>query len=166
MHSRVGQNCLWCSQTVLAVNYSEREKSRPCTTEYRSNSSTVHCRVHHRPSFVKDLWNGTPASNSTSRKVGSVFLSPQFVPGEPCFASRNGCQMTRCQAVLHVCCNSACFDERFTALIDIGPDHLQHHCRYCGEIFCDDCSTGRRAIPQFNLFNPVRICRVCDEILA
>jgi len=41
----------------------------------------------------------------------------------------------------------------------------KHHCRYCGEIFCDDCSSTRQPIPQFNFFTPVRVCESCDEVL-
>jgi hypothetical protein len=57
----------------------------------------------------------------------------------------------------------------------------RHHCRYCGEvslirlrffvrlsfkIFCSDCTSYRRAIPQFSIFTPVRVCQSCDTKLA
>jgi hypothetical protein len=40
---------------------------------------------------------------------------------------------------------------------------LQHHCRCCGNIFCDYCSQFRRAIPKFDYTTPVRVCEKCDK---
>jgi lipid-binding SYLF domain-containing protein len=38
----------------------------------------------------------------------------------------------------------------------------RHHCRFCGGIFCNDCSKGRRLLPaKFRVENPQRICDVC-----
>jgi len=41
----------------------------------------------------------------------------------------------------------------------------RHHCRYCGEIFCDECSISRQPIPQYNFFTPVRVCDTCNCLL-
>ena len=40
---------------------------------------------------------------------------------------------------------------------------MQHHCRCCGNIFCDYCSQYRRAIPKFDYTIPVRVCEKCDK---
>lgn len=38
----------------------------------------------------------------------------------------------------------------------------RHHCRFCGGIFCSDCSKGRRLLPaRFRAENPQRVCDVC-----
>ncbi|KAG6535829.1 uncharacterized protein LOC122020569 [Zingiber officinale] len=38
----------------------------------------------------------------------------------------------------------------------------RHHCRFCGGIFCNDCSKGRSLLPRkFRDANPQRVCDVC-----
>lgn len=38
----------------------------------------------------------------------------------------------------------------------------RHHCRYCGGIFCGDCSKGRSLLPvKFRAGDPQRVCDVC-----
>ncbi|KAJ6770022.1 SH3YL1 PROTEIN [Salix purpurea] len=38
----------------------------------------------------------------------------------------------------------------------------RHHCRFCGGIFCGDCSKGRSLLPvRFRLTDPQRVCDVC-----
>ena len=36
----------------------------------------------------------------------------------------------------------------------------RHHCRSCGKIFCDNCSSHRRTLPaEFGFSTPQRLCR-------
>ncbi|KAL6206751.1 hypothetical protein ACLB2K_023998 [Fragaria x ananassa] len=38
----------------------------------------------------------------------------------------------------------------------------RHHCRFCGGIFCGDCSKGRSLLPKkFRVADPQRVCDVC-----
>ncbi|KAL5564948.1 hypothetical protein UlMin_028112 [Ulmus minor] len=38
----------------------------------------------------------------------------------------------------------------------------RHHCRFCGGIFCNECSKGRSLMPtKFRTANPQRVCDVC-----
>ncbi|KAF3451331.1 hypothetical protein FNV43_RR07426 [Rhamnella rubrinervis] len=38
----------------------------------------------------------------------------------------------------------------------------RHHCRYCGGIFCSECSKGRSLLPEkFRVADPQRVCDVC-----
>ncbi|KAJ0102888.1 hypothetical protein Patl1_04918 [Pistacia atlantica] len=38
----------------------------------------------------------------------------------------------------------------------------RHHCRFCGGIFCNECSKGRSLLPvKFRNGNPQRVCDVC-----
>ncbi|CAN1847342.1 SH3 domain-containing protein PJ696.02 [Linum perenne] len=38
----------------------------------------------------------------------------------------------------------------------------RHHCRFCGGIFCGQCSKGRSLLPgKFRTSNPERVCDVC-----
>lgn len=42
----------------------------------------------------------------------------------------------------------------------------RHHCRYCGQIFCDQCSSYRCLLPrEFGLRDPQRVCGPCNEVL-
>lgn len=38
---------------------------------------------------------------------------------------------------------------------------FQHHCRSCGGIFCDQCSSYRVKIPELRLDRPERVCLQC-----
>lgn len=38
----------------------------------------------------------------------------------------------------------------------------RHHCRFCGGVFCGDCSKGRSLLPvKFRMGDPQRVCDVC-----
>lgn len=38
----------------------------------------------------------------------------------------------------------------------------RHHCRFCGGVFCSDCTNGRSLLPEkFRAGNPQRVCDVC-----
>jgi len=39
----------------------------------------------------------------------------------------------------------------------------KHHCRKCGKIFCATCSNKKRALPTFDMKDPVRLCDGCDD---
>jgi len=37
----------------------------------------------------------------------------------------------------------------------------KHHCRKCGHIFCWECSTENKAIPELGYYFPVKVCDDC-----
>ncbi|CAB3409124.1 unnamed protein product [Caenorhabditis bovis] len=39
----------------------------------------------------------------------------------------------------------------------------KHHCRNCGQIFCDKCSSREMPLPQFGIDKEVRVCETCFE---
>jgi hypothetical protein len=44
--------------------------------------------------------------------------------------------------------------------------YLGHHCRFCGQIFCNDCSKTRVSYPDWFGYNtPQRVCEDCIPIL-
>eukprot|EP01038_Epipyxis_sp_PR26KG_P009273 gene9273-12493_t len=49
-----------------------------------------------------------------------------------------------------------------------GVSLFRHHCRYCGESFCDEHSLDRRCIFRFGMVSKVRVCTKCryniDEV--
>lgn len=40
---------------------------------------------------------------------------------------------------------------------------LKHHCRNCGDIYCNNCSSNELALPSYP--KPVRVCDVCHSLL-
>lgn len=41
----------------------------------------------------------------------------------------------------------------------------RHHCRNCGQIFCQQCSSKECAIPKFGIEKMVRVCDQCYDIV-
>eukprot|EP00388_Colpodella_angusta_P047534 GDKK01072962.1.p1 GENE.GDKK01072962.1~~GDKK01072962.1.p1 ORF type:complete len:346 (-),score=-2.14 GDKK01072962.1:98-1006(-) len=39
----------------------------------------------------------------------------------------------------------------------------KHHCRSCGNIYCNDCSSHQVQIPESTYKNPERVCDICYE---
>ncbi|KAK9165103.1 hypothetical protein Scep_000294 [Stephania cephalantha] len=56
-------------------------------------------------------------------------------------------------------------DEAVTKCISCGTDFSafvrKHHCRNCGDIFCDKCTHGRIALTADENAQPVRVCDKC-----
>ncbi|KAJ1623404.1 hypothetical protein T492DRAFT_554496, partial [Pavlovales sp. CCMP2436] len=44
-----------------------------------------------------------------------------------------------------------------------GAATRRHHCRHCGRILCDTCSTERAPIAKFGLHAPLRVCGACAD---
>lgn len=44
--------------------------------------------------------------------------------------------------------------------------YIQHHCRKCGRIFCDDCSKNHASLPSLGYSEPVRVCNECYKELT
>ena len=41
----------------------------------------------------------------------------------------------------------------------------RHHCRNCGNIFCDTCSQGRCVVHLTESSKPERVCHRCDTLI-
>eukprot|EP01038_Epipyxis_sp_PR26KG_P007878 gene7878-10694_t len=41
----------------------------------------------------------------------------------------------------------------------------KHHCRCCGQIFCEDCANEMRIIPAISKWRPSRVCVSCSHLL-
>jgi hypothetical protein len=47
------------------------------------------------------------------------------------------------------------------------PPPPQHHCRHCGNVFCDRCSSRVAKLPDaFGFASPQRVCDTCFALLA
>ena len=44
---------------------------------------------------------------------------------------------------------------------DFGMLRRRHHCRSCGEVFCDECTKARLMLPHLGYDDPVRACEQC-----
>lgn len=42
-------------------------------------------------------------------------------------------------------------------------DRKRHHCRACGQAVCDECSQGRRPVPERGWTTDVRVCDCCNK---
>ncbi|CAF1377912.1 unnamed protein product [Rotaria sordida] len=45
------------------------------------------------------------------------------------------------------------------------PISRKHHCRNCGNVFCNSCANYYKTIPSLNLTRPVRVCRDCFPVI-
>lgn len=43
---------------------------------------------------------------------------------------------------------------------------VKHHCRACGQGFCDDCSSRKACVPLRGWDSPVRVCDSCYKKLS
>lgn len=52
-------------------------------------------------------------------------------------------------------------DSCFRCRVEFGVFTRKHHCRSCGQIFCDRCSNRQILLPQFGIEKKVRVCESC-----
>ncbi|CAD5227411.1 unnamed protein product [Bursaphelenchus xylophilus] len=52
-------------------------------------------------------------------------------------------------------------DSCFRCRVEFGVFTRKHHCRNCGQIFCDKCSNRQMVLPQFGIEKEVRVCEAC-----
>ncbi|KAL8588967.1 hypothetical protein ACOMHN_065749 [Nucella lapillus] len=50
--------------------------------------------------------------------------------------------------------------------VQFGMVQRKHHCRNCGEVFCNKCSSKNSIIPKFGIEREVRVCDSCFEKLT
>ena len=78
-------------------------------------------------------WNGSRARSNTGE-----FVPPRWMPDE----EAEHC--TRCRS-------------------EFDWVNRRHHCRYCGALFCQDCSPNRSLLPfAFGERDPQRVCMDCE----
>lgn len=64
-------------------------------------------------------------------------LAPQWMDGETCH---------RCRTT-------------FTTF------NRKHHCRACGQVFCNQCSSKQSTLPKFGIEKEVRVCNTCYDAI-
>lgn len=50
--------------------------------------------------------------------------------------------------------------------VQFGLVQRKHHCRNCGQIFCQKCSSQSAPIPRYGIEKEVRVCEACFEKLS
>lgn len=48
-------------------------------------------------------------------------------------------------------------------ILNFTPNYLQHHCRACGQVFCQQCSSKTSTLPKFGIEKEVRVCEACFD---
>jgi hypothetical protein len=56
-------------------------------------------------------------------------------------------------------------DACFSCKIAFGFFRRKHHCRHCGNSFCDADSQRTCPLPMFGLYDSVRVCEACFDRL-
>uniref|UniRef100_A0A914UMU4 Hepatocyte growth factor-regulated tyrosine kinase substrate n=1 Tax=Plectus sambesii TaxID=2011161 RepID=A0A914UMU4_9BILA len=54
-------------------------------------------------------------------------------------------------------------DECFRCRTQFGLLTRKHHCRACGQIFCDKCSSRQMILPRYGIEKSVRVCETCFD---
>ena len=54
-------------------------------------------------------------------------------------------------------------DNCYRCRVEFGVFTRKHHCRACGQIFCDRCSNKQMLLPQFGIEKKVRVCEACFD---
>ncbi|XP_076752761.1 hepatocyte growth factor regulated tyrosine kinase substrate isoform X1 [Xylocopa sonorina] len=47
--------------------------------------------------------------------------------------------------------------------VTFGMVQRKHHCRACGQVFCNQCSSKASTLPKFGIEKEVRVCEACYE---
>jgi ankyrin repeat protein len=47
--------------------------------------------------------------------------------------------------------------------IKFNISHRKHHCRHCGRLLCNKCTSQQMPIVKFDLNKPVRVCEICGD---
>ncbi|XP_037029785.1 zinc finger FYVE domain-containing protein 1-like isoform X1 [Bradysia coprophila] len=58
---------------------------------------------------------------------------------------------------------SAKLEQSRSSPLRILCDRLRHHCRSCGQAVCENCSKGRRPVPDRGWMSDVRVCDPCNK---
>eukprot|EP00736_Rhodelphis_marinus_P007073 Rmarinus@m.23363 len=93
--------------------------------------------------------DGKPDTRSKNPRPTSVVdaVPPKWVPD---------CESPTCTS-----CGAS-----FSAFKKLTMQTLRHHCRFCGNVFCGECSTRRARLPsQFSSYQSERVCDECYLLL-
>ncbi|EPS57837.1 hypothetical protein M569_16979, partial [Genlisea aurea] len=117
-----------------------------------------------------------PTSSSVSflgsEKNGETFLhSSVYTPSAPPLSLPNPLNHNACKDVLEAEPPEWLPDSSTASCMQCNASFKafsrgRHHCRFCGGIFCGDCSKGRSLLPhKFRERNPQRVCDPCYDRL-
>jgi len=81
----------------------------------------------------------------------SADTAPEWAEGECCH---------RCRVQFTMMQRKVCVELGFVYHVD---KYFQHHCRACGQVFCQQCSSKTSTLPKFGIEKEVRVCEACFD---
>lgn len=82
--------------------------------------------------------------------------APEWVDAENCY---------RCRVAFGVVTRKVSIRNLLFSWSQLIEIPFQHHCRNCGQIFCDKCSSKTAPIPKYGIERDVRVCEICHDKL-
>lgn len=118
------------------TNETNTDFSDPCHSMSRSTTLESNQISSIRESEWTNRFNESIVSPETSSVPSTVLMPPIWVPDE----------------LVSVC--TLC-SLQFTFI------RRKHHCRNCGQIFCNNCSSHFMPLLHYGFNKPVRVCNLC-----
>ena len=122
-----------------------------CHTYYRSKSTNNNGESDKQQSLNHSYSSGKVSTRLVSEALANAMSSAvNYSKNAITDATRPSywvpdCHITHC----HQC------KKKFTQAA------IKHHCRNCGQGFCDDCSSRKARVPSRGWDSPVRVCDCC-----
>ncbi|CAF1662574.1 unnamed protein product, partial [Adineta ricciae] len=146
---------MWSGFVIECPKHGEIYRSRQFWYGNNEPKDKTHTEITH-------VWPGDSNSRRTSdvtprkvvellRSAGSCLVAPKKMLTEM-VADQIAPTYWASNKDVHEC--SSC-------KLQFGLEYSKHHCRVCGYIFCDTCTTHRAVVPLLETTTPERVCDQC-----
>ncbi|MDP2434624.1 MAG: ankyrin repeat domain-containing protein [archaeon] len=184
-------NCLPPSQLDTAIFFLDSQKSQTAlhyVPRYGASSLIARTLGERYPRLLKlqDHAGNTPLHIACSMGQEETAIELVKLGASLCLPNENGITALRTKPLSSTESEWQIFQRGLLEYIPREPDWLpdevcsscqqcsrefgftrrRHHCRYCGQVVCADCSPTPFPIHRFNIDSPVRLCRLCYNLLS